>query len=461
MNIGFIPESLGGTEFYTYNLAQELHKQGKKVTVLAAVDDLSLKRYSLSTSTINGIHIYKIANSHLYARTFKDFFINEKIDQIFKELVAQTQPDLIHFQHLALLSGNLPKVAHELHIPSVFTLHDYWMICHRSRLLRPGCGICSGPSGGANCATCDDGVTPNPIAVPKFPNAVQFLNKPSIKKTVTRALEIVPQKQIVHVRSKLFGTNPITIEPDAQTKDNSQFRHDFLKRQLTYPQVIISPSHHLKGRFEDEGLENIQVVPLGFRPITPLKPLPFKNKLKITFLGSLERHKGITHVLNELLEFEHPSHKLEINIYGYAKDPIYTAEAKKLAQQFSAGNVCIHGSYRSDRDLEQIFANSHLVIFPSIWEENHPLVLREAILYGRPVIASNLGGVSEIIKHRKNGLLFNPHTHGDFVNQLTQVLDQPELLNTITTGAVNTPVETLVQHAVSLSAIYEQAAASL
>lgn len=456
VNIGFVPESLGGTEFYSYNLARELVKQGKEVTVFAAIDDLSIKRYSVQRSMLDGIHVVRIANSHQYARKYEDFFIDHTIAAVFEELLSAIQPDVIHFQHLALLSGNLPEIAQRFNIPTVMTLHDYWMVCFRSRFLRFGHTICPGANGGKHCATCDDG-TPHPTTIPKFPNIVQYLNRPNIKQAATKAMALIPQKQIAQIRAHLFGaTQSETFESDSLTLANNQHRFDFLTRQLNLTQLLISPSNHLKERYEQEGVKNIAVIPLGFRPVEPLHPLPFKGKLRLAFIGSIERHKGVKLMLDELLRLFDENLQLTVDIYGHAKDPIYGNEVKAQAQSFPKGAITFHGAYRSDQDLRQILKNSHLIIFPSIWEENHPLVIRETLLHGRPIIASNLGGVTEIVEHSKNGLLFNPFQKGDLANQVKSLFSKPNLLNTLTDEARKTKIEKMENHLTTICDIYEQ-----
>src|SRR5215470_12560722 len=126
VNLGFLPESVGGSEVYTYQLSRALIAMGHEVTVLAALDDLKQERFNVIRSTFEGIRVVKIVNSSLYARSFVDYFQNQHIDNLFETIVGETKPDLIHFQHLAYLSATLPEIAHKMNVPSLLTLHDYW-----------------------------------------------------------------------------------------------------------------------------------------------------------------------------------------------------------------------------------------------------------------------------------------------------------------------------------------------
>jgi GT2 family glycosyltransferase len=84
--------------------------------------------------------------------------------------------------------------------------------------------------------------------------------------------------------------------------------------------------------------------------------------------------------------------------------------------------------------------------------ENYPLVAREALMLGVPVIASRAGGLPEIIQHGKNGLLFPPGDAGALRRQVTRVLRQPDLLNRLRQGIA--PVKTMAAEAGELLELY-------
>jgi len=204
VNIGFIPESLGGTEFYTHNLSKSLLQRGYDVTVLTALENMSKKRYNVIRTELDGIEVIKIANSPRQARSFAEHFTDPKIDDLFKEIIQEKKPNLIHFQHVAHLSGNLLKIAHQMNIPSIFTLHDYWYICFRSRLIRPEGGICPGPSEGTSCATCDDESVHNPMAITRSPLIMKTISNPVMKNFIANTMDKIPQPLVSQARSLLF-----------------------------------------------------------------------------------------------------------------------------------------------------------------------------------------------------------------------------------------------------------------
>ena len=103
--ICFLPESVGGSEFYTYHLSQELVKRGYDVTVLASLRDMTLESYKVITTVFEGLKVIKIVNSPMAVRTFTDHFMDARVDEIFRDVLREEKPDLIHFQHIAYLIG--------------------------------------------------------------------------------------------------------------------------------------------------------------------------------------------------------------------------------------------------------------------------------------------------------------------------------------------------------------------
>ena len=69
-----------------------------------------------------------------------------------------------------------------------------------------------------------------------------------------------------------------------------------------------------------------------------------------------------------------------------------------------------------------------VLVVPSLWYENTPLVLYSAQAAHCPVIASNLPGLTEVIQENENGLLFEPGVYSSLASQLTRLLNEEGLL---------------------------------
>ena len=95
--------------------------------------------------------------------------------------------------------------------------------------------------------------------------------------------------------------------------------------------------------------------------------------------------------------------------------------------------VTFHGSTPHDRIGEALGAIDVLVV-PSIWPENSPFVVQEALRAGVPVVASRIGGLPEVVADGRNGLLFCPGDVEDLARTLSRFIDEPSLLRTLRDG---------------------------
>jgi glycosyltransferase involved in cell wall biosynthesis len=78
-------------------------------------------------------------------------------------------------------------------------------------------------------------------------------------------------------------------------------------------------------------------------------------------------------------------------------------------------------------DIPEILRGSDLVLLPSIYGENLPTVLMEAGGCGRPVVASDVGGISDIVANEETGLLVPPGDSPAIAAAVLRLLADPEL----------------------------------
>lgn len=104
--------------------------------------------------------------------------------------------------------------------------------------------------------------------------------------------------------------------------------------------------------------------------------------------------------------------------------------------------------------LGTIFDNLDVLVVPSRWYENTPLVIQSALATKTPVVATNLGGMSELVKHETNGLLFDLNDFESLYAQLKRLVDNRELLKQF---VINIPPERTIEAMVDdIEAIYEK-----
>lgn len=89
-------------------------------------------------------------------------------------------------------------------------------------------------------------------------------------------------------------------------------------------------------------------------------------------------------------------------------------------------NVRLHGHLERD-ELRRFYRDMCMLVVPSLWYEGFPGVIIEAMLQGRPVICSNLGGLPEIVDDGKTGLLFRAGDADDLAEKIRRLWNDPEL----------------------------------
>ncbi len=434
---GFPPSELGGTELYSYHLAKSLSEKGTEVSVFTRMTksfsarDVSPEGYVCERT--EGVRIFRSLDSTSSMREF----VNPYVARTFRSVLMREGPDLVHFQHLIFLSADLPRISASCGIPSLMTFHDYWFLCPRVQLLDAENGLCPGPAGGVSCTPCFD--------TPRF-NEYRFFNR--LKRLVPdRSRSMVKRwKQSLDNRRVPYSVKAMEFHT----------RLAFLKNQFDLFEYRISPSRYLIERYEREGFGGICYLPLGLPPVPRVDFCPAKP-LRLGYIGSINSPKGLAVAIRELAGLLR-SGALRLIVFGQPHDRSYLSRIRTELKTVPSGAYEFCGTYRSDfESLRKIFLSFDVFIFPSVWEENSPLVVREALLAGKPVIASRLGGVPEVVHDEVNGLLFDPFEKGDLEEKVRRVLEDPVLLCRLAKGAGETEVQTLEEHADRVLRLYGEA----
>ena len=161
--------------------------------------------------------------------------------------------------------------------------------------------------------------------------------------------------------------------------------------------VVSADEHRLAMEF---GLppEKTRVVKNGIAWTPPIEKLPRTGPLRLAFIGRFDRQKGIDILLDTLRRFPLPQVEFEIvgaNVVG--EDPVEPSELPS--------NLRFHGWLPRAQTLELLNSVDALVM-PSRWDAA-PIVAIEAMRAGVPVIASNRGGLPEIVKDGVGGHIFD------------------------------------------------------
>src|SRR5262245_26224128 len=150
---GFPPHGQGGSEIYVHEHARALARVGDQVQVLTREADPARPEYSVRHEERAGLKIAWINNTFRAVRSFDESYRNPRIAAIAETLIDAHRPEVAHIHHLTSLSTGIVTALAARRIPSLVTLHDYWLMCHRGQLLNLRYERCEGP-GLTGCDAC-------------------------------------------------------------------------------------------------------------------------------------------------------------------------------------------------------------------------------------------------------------------------------------------------------------------
>jgi len=148
-----------------------------------------------------------------------------------------------------------------------------------------------------------------------------------------------------------------------------------------------------------------------------------------------------------------PTNRFIVRAYGDTSHfPQYVKHLKELIAADDRFELV--GAFQGQDSLRDIFQNLDVIVVPSIWYENSPNAILEAFVHHTPVIASNLGGMAELVQQGINGMLFETGNAEDLARQLRQLFDDPELIHKLRNGI--RPVKSVTQEMDELESIYNR-----
>ena len=157
---------------------------------------------------------------------------------------------------------------------------------------------------------------------------------------------------------------------------------------------------------------------------------PCDSVLRVGYVGTFRRSKGL-HVLLEAMRHL-PASKARLDVYGSpGYFPDYDQMVHRLAEKLD--NVSFQGTFPNEK-LPDVFAGFDVLVIPSLWYENSPLVLLSAFALKTPVVASNVGSLADLVEDGKSGLLFQMGNADDLARQLLKLVEDPAELRRLRGG---------------------------
>jgi glycosyltransferase involved in cell wall biosynthesis len=316
----------------------------------------------------------------------------------FRALLADLRPGIVHFHHYMGFGIEAFQFVREIlpHALIVVTLHEYLLICNHfgQMITKPARNLCQESSPLA-CAKCFPEIGAadfflRRLYLDNFLRHVDLFLSPS-HFLARRYIEWgIPAERMSVIENVVACVTPSTAPAEMHAAD--------------------SPKPKLVRRANDELARSLP--PIADRQI------------RLGFFGQISALKGIKVFLDaaRILE-EEGNRSIVFDIFGDHRNqpPDFQAEFLEVLKQ-AGRNTHFHGPY-DQRQVDALMQSVDLVCVPSIWWENSPVVIQEALRNRRPIICSNIGGMAEKVRNGLDGVHFvagNAHSLAQTVGRLAE-----------------------------------------
>jgi glycosyltransferase involved in cell wall biosynthesis len=206
----------------------------------------------------------------------------------------------------------------------------------------------------------------------------------------------------------------------------------------------IAFSHYTQEMLSESGITNSKYIPNGVK-LFKKSPRNSIDELIISYAGRLEKFKGVEYLISampDILNFR-PDASLTI-----AGEGSYKNELMELVKSLALQNKVSFVGHLNQADMYKFYKNSSIFVLPSTWPETFGKAGVEAMSVGRPVIATNVGGVSDWLINNLNGALVEPGDSQQISDAVVKILKNDQIYknycNAARTSAKNFSVEKLV-----------------
>jgi glycosyltransferase involved in cell wall biosynthesis len=174
------------------------------------------------------------------------------------------------------------------------------------------------------------------------------------------------------------------------------------------------------------------------------------------YAGAIEPCKGVFELVEAYAALA-PHQQLPLVFAGYSLGDTESRLREKVVQ-LGLGDRVEWLGFQSEKELSTLYQRARAVLVPTLWYENMPNVVLEAMAHGRAVIGTRLGGVAEMVEHEETGLLTEPGNVNELCRSLARLADDPETASRFGRGGRLRCQETFgpEAHYARLSGIFDQ-----
>jgi len=419
------PRYSTGTELYAHRLAVALRVRAHDVRVFThEPDPHQTVSFRLLDDEVDGVPVRRLTFFDGLApnHALHDYY-NVFLGKVFGEWLDAVEPDVVHVFHLMGIGLSVVEECRLRGIPVHVQMMDYWFLCPTVQFLRHDSSLCEGP----DTPVCVECLAPHNYGY-------QALRMFSQREGFVESAR--PHEAMVDVNHAHLGLRRAALHG----------RKDFVRGVLSRSSGLIAPSKFIKGMFLRHGYADAQMrhVPYGVDPVRDVSremPVAGEGTVTFGFFGSVNPQKGLEVLISAFRDCK--GDNLRMVVRGNMQHfPKYAKRVRAFAD--IDARINFKGPY-AHGELGDALSSIDVLVVPSVWYENTPFVVLEAFSAGRPVIASDLGGLSELVVDGVNGRTFRAGDPGSLLNVLSDFREDPDLLMRLAEGIGE--VRTLAENA--------------
>lgn len=353
----------GGAQEYVREVTAELAARGHVTRVIQVTDG------AVAIPPPIGL---QVSTSHRRGTRFRqDVFLDRGYRDLLEREIREFRPDLISLHHFDARFATIARVLAAQQVPIVMANHDAELVCPISTLVQPGNVV------------CDGGV----------------------------------RVRCLFTGCRVGWGGPYNL---LQTRSFDGWLRERIRAYLC-------PSRSLTTYLDSNGyrpaihLPSFARIPSEVRAAA-LPPPESATPPTIGYLGRLEWYKGVHDLLRAfvLVTASTPGARLDIAGDGPAR-----GELERLSASLGLGDRVTFRGQVSGPAKEDWFRAIHVVAVPSNMWENFPLVALEALVRGRPVVATQIGGIPDIVDDGASGYLVPIGNPAALAEPLARLLQDP------------------------------------
>ena len=359
----------GGDSTYAFNLADLLRSHGHQVAFFAMSDRRNEPDASadMIVSNIDFRELNRHKSPGTALKVLNRSIYSREARHKFGLLIDRFVPDIVHLQNIhGHITPSVILEAKKMGLPVVWTLHDYKLICPNTHFLNDKTNRI--------CEACGRGAYYQPM--------LKRCKKGSLLASGVASLEAYAHR-LMHVRERV----------DAFLAPSTFLRDKLVERGFPLSQVhhmpLFLPTEAFWNGGEDDGY--------------------------VLFLGKLDPIKGFY----QLIDACRLAPDVKLILAGSGETSI-VAELPRVLPR-NAGYV----GMKSGDELRRLLQKALAVVLPSLWYENQPMSILEAFACGKPVVASDIGGIPELVRDGDRGLLVPPGDVQSLVGAIRWISGHP------------------------------------